>query len=55
MTLNKSLTSLDTSNLLETKVAEFRKHQPHGGLNELLSVKSTKIEKEKGVSHMMLL
>ena len=37
-----------------TKIAEFHKYQPHGGLNHLLSAKKSKIEKKKIVSHTKL-
>ena len=47
-------TSIFHSSLVNAKVAEFTRHQPHGGSNHSLSVKSTKIEKQKGVSHSLL-
>ena len=36
------------------RVTEFVKQQPHGWSNQLLSVKSIKIEKEKGACHIKL-
>ena len=41
-------------NLLNTKFAKIIKYQPHGGSNHLLSVKSIKIEKERGVRPIKL-
>ena len=46
---------LDISNLVNTKVNELIIHQPHGRSNHILSVKSIKIEKEKGPYHIKLL
>ena len=39
---------LGYSNVVNTKAAQFVKQQPHGGSNQSLSVKGTKIDKEKG-------
>ena len=47
-------TSIFRSSLVNAKVVEFTRHQPHGGSNHSLSIKSTKIEKQKGVSHILL-
>ena len=45
---------LDILNVINIKVAQFIKQQPHGVSNHLLSVKSIKIEKEKGACHIKL-
>ena len=37
---------LDILNVINIKVAEFIKQQPHGGSDHLLPVKSVEIEKE---------
>ena len=39
---------MNIANLVNIRVAGIIKYQPHGGSNHLLSVKSIKIEKEKG-------
>ena len=46
--------SLYILNVINIKVAEFIKEQPHGVSDHLLSVKSIKIEKEKGACHIKL-
>ena len=45
---------LNIAYLVNTKVAEFVKQQPHGGANHLLSVKKIKKEKEKDACHIKL-
>ena len=49
---SKKVRSLDILNIINIKVAEFVKEQPHGVSNHLLSFKSIRIEKEKGASHI---
>ena len=48
------LKCLNIANLLNTNVAKIIKHQLHWGSNHLLSVKSIKINKEKGSSDIKL-
>ena len=48
---------LKIPNIVNTKVAKIIKYQSHRGSNHLLSVKRTKINKEKeekGASHIKL-
>ena len=45
---------LNIANLVNTRVTEMIKNQPHGGSNYLLSVKSIKIDKERGAGHIKL-
>ena len=45
---------LNISNLGNPTVARIVKYQPHGRSNHLLSVKSIKIEKERGSCHIKL-
>ena len=42
------------ANPVNTRVAKIIKYQPHGGSNHVLSVKSSKIEKEKGPCNIKL-
>ena len=42
-------------NFIINKVAEFYEYQPWVGSNHLLSVESSKIKKQKSVSHIKLL
>ena len=42
----RNLEYLNIANLVNTRVAEIIKHQPHEVANHLLSVKTMKIEKE---------
>ena len=50
----KKVRCLNISNLVHNKVVEFFKYQPHEGLNQLLSVKSTRTDKQKSVCHIKL-
>ena len=43
---------LNIANLVNTRVSEIIKYQPHGGWNHLLSVKNIKIEKVGGACHI---
>ena len=45
---------LNLTNLVNTRVAEMIRYQSHGESNCLLSVKSIKIEKERGACHIKL-
>ena len=50
----KTVECLNILNVMNIKVAEFIKYQRHGVSNYILSVKSIKIEKEKGACHIKL-
>ena len=45
---------MNIANLVNTKIVEIIKYQPHRGLNHLLSFKQIKKEKEKGASDIRL-
>ena len=51
--LSRNCECSNIANLVNTRVAEVIKYQPHGGSNHL-SVKSINIEKERGVCHIKL-
>ena len=46
---------LDIKHIMSTKVGEFHKYQPNRESNQLISIKSPKTKKQKGVSHVTLL
>ena len=45
----QNLEHFNIANLVNTRIAKIIKYQPHEGSNHLLSAKSIKREKEKGV------
>ena len=45
---------MNIANLVNTSVAEIIKYEPHGGSDHLLSVKSIKIEQERGACDIKL-
>ena len=49
----QNLECFNIVNIVNTRVAKIIKYQPHGGSNHL-SVKSIKIEKERGAGHIKL-